>query len=122
MHCVAGTDGAAFAPGLALPDACLVVDKGTHRDREAYSAFDGTALGARLVAAHVRRLWVAGLATDYCVAATARDALTAGLEVVVLTDAVRGVDVARDDSERTLTALRAEGVQLHPGGPPKRDS
>jgi nicotinamidase/pyrazinamidase len=122
VHCVAGTDGAALAAGLELPDRCLIVDKGTRPAEEAYSAFSGTALAARLAAAGVRRLWVGGLATDYCVAATVRDALKHGLEVVVLTDAVRGVDLEPGDSARTLAELRAEGATLRAGGPREQTS
>ena len=118
-HGVAGTGGAAFAAGLELPRGCRVVDKGTRADREAYSAFSGTALATDLAAAGVRRLWIGGLATDYCVAATARDALALGLEVVVLTDAVRAVDVAPGDGGRALAALAAEGVTLRAAGPPE---
>jgi nicotinamidase/pyrazinamidase len=117
VHCVAGSAGAAFAPGLALPGDCLVVDKGTRADAEAYSAFSGTPLARQLAARGVRRLWIGGLATDYCVAATARDALALGLEVVVLTDAVRAVDVAPGDGARALAALATEGATLRAGGP-----
>ncbi|MBS0393790.1 MAG: isochorismatase family protein [Proteobacteria bacterium] len=116
-HCVAGTDGAAFAPGLVLPHGCEVVDKGTHAGAEAYSAFDGTGLAQRLRARGVRRLWIGGLATDYCVLATARGALAAGLAVVVLTDAVRAVEVAPGDGARALAALAAEGATLRAGRP-----
>jgi nicotinamidase-related amidase len=119
-HCVANTAGAAFAPGLELPQRCLIIDKGTTAGEEAYSAFSGTALADRLAAAGVRRLWVGGLATDYCVAATARDALRHGLAVVVLTDAVRAVDVAPGDGARALAALAAEGATLRGGGPPEQ--
>jgi nicotinamidase/pyrazinamidase len=121
-HCVAGTRGAEFAAGLALPDGCVVLDKGTHAEREAYSAFAGTPLAARLAAAGVRRLWIGGLATDYCVAATARDALALGLDVVVLADAVRAVDVAAGDGARALAALAAEGATLRAGGPREHTS
>jgi nicotinamidase/pyrazinamidase len=119
-HCVAGSDGAAFATGLALPARCRVVDKGTRADEEAYSAFSGTGLAATLAAAGVRRLWVGGLATDYCVAATVHDALEHGFEVVVLIDAVRGVDVAHGDSARALAAMRAAGATLFAGSPPEQ--
>jgi nicotinamidase/pyrazinamidase len=120
VHCVAGTAGAAFAAALQLPARCLIIDKGTRPGAEAYSAFSGTALAARLTAAGVRRLWVGGLATDYCVAATARDALRLGFDVVVLTDAVRGVDAAPGDSARALAALAAEGATLRAGRPPEQ--
>jgi nicotinamidase/pyrazinamidase len=116
-HCVAGTAGAAFAAGLELPEGCLVVDKATVADKEAYSAFSGTPLAARLAAVGVRRLWIGGLATDYCVAATARDALKLGLEVVILTDAIRAVDVGAGDGARALAALATEGATLRAGGP-----
>ncbi len=116
-HCVAGTAGAAFAAGLRLPGTCIVVDKGARADTEAYSAFADATLAPRLAAAGVRRLWVGGLATDYCVAATVRDALGHGFEVVVLTDAVRGVEVAPGDSARALAAMRAGGARLLGGGP-----
>jgi len=118
-HCVAGTPGAAFAAGLALPGGCRVIDKGTRAEREAYSAFEGTSLATDLAATGVRRLWIGGLATDYCVAATARDALALGLEVVLLTGAVRAVDVAPGDGTRALAALAAGGATLRAAGPPE---
>jgi len=122
VHCVAGTRGAAFAAGLRLPAGCVVVDKGTHADREAYSAFAGTALAAELAAVGARRLWIGGLATDYCVAATARDALALGLAVVVLIDAVRAVEVTAGDGARALAALAADGATLRAGGPREHTS
>jgi nicotinamidase/pyrazinamidase len=120
VHCVAGSRGAGFAPGLRLPPRTLVLDKAVSKEAEAYSAFTGTALAARLAAAGVRRLWIGGLATDYCVHATARDALGAGLEVVVLTDAVRGVDLRPGDAARALASLATEGATLLAGGPAER--
>ena len=119
-HCVAGSDGAAFATGLRLPADSLVVSKGTEAGTEAYSAFSGTELAPRLAAAGVRRLWIGGLATDYCVLATVRDALAQGFEVIVLTDAVRGVDVVAGASARALDAMRSAGATLRAGGPPER--
>ncbi len=118
-HCVAGTAGAAFAASLELPGGCRIIEKGTCADREAYSAFSGTSLATELAAAGVRRLWIGGLATDYCVAATARDALALGLEVVVLTGAVRAVDVAPGDGARALAALATDGATLRAAGPPE---
>jgi nicotinamidase/pyrazinamidase len=118
-HCVAGSRGAEFAPGLALPDGCLVIDKGTHADREDYSAFADGTLARRLAAAGTRRLWIGGLATDYCVLATARDARALGFAVIVLSDAVRAVDVVAGDGARALAALVAEGATLRAGRPPE---
>lgn len=110
VHCVAGSTGAAFAPGLALPPGTEVVSKATRPDREAYSAFEGTDLDERLRALGARRLFVGGLATDYCVRATVADALARGYPVFVLRDAVRAVDPAAGAA--ALADLRARGARL----------
>jgi nicotinamidase/pyrazinamidase len=112
VHCVAGSPGAAFAASLALPPHAVVVSKGTARDAEAYSAFSGTALAPALRAAHARRLWVGGLATDYCVLETVRDARRLGFEVVVLQAAVRGVEANEGDVARACEAMRAAGARF----------
>lgn len=109
-HCVADTPGAAFADTLRWPEGVTVVSKATHRDRDAYSAFDGTDLHARLQTLGVRRLFVCGLATDYCVQASAGDALGLGYDVVVLRDGIAAVDVHAGDGDRALEALRARGA------------
>lgn len=111
-HCVAGTAGAGFAPGLRLPVDGLVVSKATKRDRDAYSAFQGTTLAKQLETAGVRRVFVGGLATDYCVKATVLDARTHGFEVEVLDGAVRAVDVQPGDGERALQEMRQSGANL----------
>jgi nicotinamidase/pyrazinamidase len=99
-HCVQGSAGADFVRELRLPLSANVVSKGTDPDRDAYSGFQGTDLDDRLRALAVRRLLVGGLATDYCVLETVRDALARGYEVVLLKDAVRAVDVVAGDGER----------------------
>jgi nicotinamidase/pyrazinamidase len=109
-HCVAGTHGAELARDLAVPETALRVSKGTDLDRDAYSAFEGTDLERRLRARSIRRLLVAGLATEYCVLRTVRDALARGFEARVLVDAVRGVDLAPGDSARALDEMRALGA------------
>ena len=97
-HCVQGTDGAALSKDLSIPQAGLVIRKGFHKDVDSYSAFteaDGkttTGLAAYLKARKVKRLFVAGLATDFCVAWTALDARKAGFETYVVEDACRGID------------------------------
>ncbi len=101
-HCVAGTHGAAFPPGLDLPPDAGIVTKADAPDRDAYSAFGGTDLDARLKAAGVGRLFTGGLATDYCVLNTVKDALALGYAVFLLTDAVRAVDVQPGDGEHAL--------------------
>ncbi|MCC8935308.1 bifunctional nicotinamidase/pyrazinamidase [Bradyrhizobium ivorense] len=97
-HCVQGTDGAALSKDLAIPQAELIIRKGFHKDVDSYSAFteaDGkttTGLAAYLKARKVKRVFVAGLATDFCVAWTALDARKAGFETSVVEDACRGID------------------------------
>src|SRR6185312_11819686 len=97
-HCVQGTDGASLSKDLSIPQAELIIRKGFHKDVDSYSAFteaDGkttTGLAAYLKARKVKRLFVAGLATDFCVAWSALDARKAGFETYVVEDACRGID------------------------------
>src|SRR3954470_14455710 len=97
-HCVQGTDSASLSKELSIPQACLIIRKGFHRDIDSYSAFteaDGkttTGLAAYLRARDIERLFVAGLATDFCVAWTALDARKAGFETYVIEDACRAID------------------------------
>lgn len=111
-HCVAGTVGAELHPTIAALALDVVVDKGTDPEREAYSAFDGTGLAAILRARGVTHLLVGGLATDYCVRASALDALREGFAVTVVTDAVAAVDVAAGDGARALAEVAAAGATL----------
>jgi nicotinamidase/pyrazinamidase len=97
-HCVQGTEGAALSKDLSIPQAGLVIRKGFHKNVDSYSAFteaDGkttTGLEAYLKARKIERLFVAGLATDFCVAWTALDGRKAGFETYVVEDACRGID------------------------------
>jgi len=109
-HCVAGAPGSAFAPDLRLPPDTYVIDKATRADEDAYSAFGGTRLAERLRDAGVKRLLVGGLATDYCVLNTTRDALAAGFEVLLLTDAIRAVNVQPDDGARAQEEMERAGA------------
>ena len=111
VHCVAGTPGAAFAPALDVAPGDVVISKATRGDKEAYSALDGTPLADALRARTITRLFVGGLATDYCVRATGLDARAAGLDVVVLSDAVCAVNVRPGDGERALRELAAAGCR-----------
>jgi nicotinamidase/pyrazinamidase len=101
-HCVANTPGAAFAPGLALPSTTVVISKGTDPRQEAYSGFQGTDLAGQLQAAGVRRAFVGGLATEFCVLATVNDALAEHFSAVLLLDAIQALELNPGD------ALRAE--------------
>jgi nicotinamidase/pyrazinamidase len=118
-HCVAGTPGAQFHPGLDLPEGTQIVTKGDDPGAHGYSAFDGRLhdgkrLEEALRARGIRRVVVAGLATDYCVKQSALDARRAGLDVDLVGDAVRGVDVAAGDSDRALREMVAAGVRIMP--------
>jgi nicotinamidase/pyrazinamidase len=110
-HCVAGTAGSRLHPEIDRI-AQVVVSKGTNPEREAYSAFDGTNLAALLHAAGITRVMIGGLATDYCVRASALDALREGFEVVILRDAVRAVDAQPGDGERALAEAAAAGARI----------
>jgi len=95
-----------------LPPDAVVVDKATAADRDAYSGFEGTELAARLREAGVRRLFVGGLATDYCVLNTVHDALKNGFAVMLLRDAIRAVDVQPGDGDRAIAEMQALGARL----------
>jgi nicotinamidase/pyrazinamidase len=112
VHCVAGTRGAECAAARHRPEAATLVSKATQADRDAYSAFQGTGLTDALRRHHVSRLFVGGLATDYCVLESTRDARRQGLAVTVLTDAVRAVEVNPGDGERALEAMVEAGAML----------
>jgi len=112
VHCVAGTRGAEFAPSLTIAPGDVVISKATRPDRDAYSALDDTPLAEALRERNVRRIFVAGLATDYCVRATGHDARTAGFDVVILMDAVCAVDVHPADGDRALAELAAAGCEI----------
>ncbi len=116
-HCVQGTPGASFHPALKLPDGVVIVDKGMGEDEDAYSAFQArTAPGKllpELLREHgVQHLYLMGLATDYCVKATALSAREHGFKVTVVADGVRAVNLRPHDGEAALEEMRAAGAVL----------
>ncbi|MEM9999025.1 MAG: nicotinamidase [Bacteroidota bacterium] len=112
-HCVQDTEGATFHPDLLVPDGAPVISKATTAAAEAYSGFDTTDLAARLRAADVSRVWVGGLATDYCVRATALDALAEGFAVHLVPDGMRGI--TPDTSAEALAEMAGAGAVLPDG-------
>jgi nicotinamidase/pyrazinamidase len=115
-HCVQDDPGAEFAEALRLPDDTVLISKGMKSDAEAYSGFDGTDLARRLNDAKVTRVFIGGLATDYCVLATVRDAISVGFDAFVLRDAVRAVNVEAGDGDKAvdeMCALGASLIELH---------
>jgi nicotinamidase/pyrazinamidase len=120
-HCVAASDGAAFHDDLELPDGTVVVSKGIGPTEDGYSAFEGrTGAGLALLDAlhqrQITRLYVGGLATDYCVKHSVLDALGHGFEVTVLIDAIAAVDLRPGDGAAALEAMAAAGARLTQSG------
>jgi len=121
VHCVAGTWGAALHPDLTLPDDAPRVRKGANGE-DGYSGFTmrdpvsgetlATELEAVLRDAGVDDVVVTGLATDYCVKATAIDAAALGFRTAVLTDVIAAVELEPGDAERALAEMESAGVTL----------
>ncbi len=111
QHCVAKTSGAAFAAALQLPPAAVIISKATKPEQDAYSGFQGTNLNQKLRAANIRRLFIGGLATDYCVLNTVHDALGLGYQVLLLGDAIRAVDMQPGDGQRAEAEMSKLGAQ-----------
>ncbi|GGC08221.1 bifunctional pyrazinamidase/nicotinamidase [Marinobacterium zhoushanense] len=111
-HCIQQTPGSGWAPGLNLPPSTLIVSKGTAISPDAYSGFQGTDLAQQLSELNCQRLFVAGLATDYCVLQTVLDARKLGFEVQVVEDAIRAVNVNPGDGIRALDQILDSGAEL----------
>ena len=109
-HCVQDTPGAEFQGEFHAPLDAIMINKGTDPEREAYSGFQDSSLAEKLRARGIARVFVGGLATDYCVRATALDALAEGFEVFLLQDPCRGV--GEESTTAALAELRAKGVQF----------
>lgn len=117
VHCVQGTRGAEFHEGLAFPEGTVVITEGDAPELEGYSCFEGRdpggeGFGELLRSGGVEHLYIGGLATDYCVRATALDALKQGFKVTLLIDAVRGVDLEPGDSERAVEEMKKNGAAI----------
>lgn len=110
-HCIAGSRGAEFSPKLGLPANAVIISKATNRDADAYSGFDATDLEQRLRQNGISRLFIGGLATDYCVLSTVRDALSRGFEAHLLLDGIRAVNLKPEDGQRAIEEMTARGAQ-----------
>jgi nicotinamidase/pyrazinamidase len=111
-HCLQETSGAAFAPGLRTEEFDEIVSKGANPPAHGYDAFEDNDLAERLHERGITRVFVCGLATDYCVKATALAAREAGFNVVALTDAIAAVNVKCTDEADALREMAANGVKL----------
>jgi nicotinamidase/pyrazinamidase len=110
-HCVAGSPGAAFPDRLLVSPDARIVSKAIARETEAYSGFEHTDLASQLRAARITRLFIGGLATDYCVLNTVTDALRLGFEVRLLLDAIRAVDVHPGDGATAIREMLDQGAR-----------
>jgi nicotinamidase/pyrazinamidase len=116
-HCVQESAGAQFHPDLRLPADAIVISKGDDPAKDGYSAFDGhtksgTPLLHDLRDRNVSTLYIAGIATDYCVKTTALDGVHAGIDVRVLKDAITGIDVRPGDVDRALDEMTRAGARV----------
>lgn len=111
-HCVQKSEGAQFCAALHLPAQTQIISKATRPDRDAYSGFEETTLDAQLKKGWVRRLFIGGLATDYCVLSTVKDALTLRYQVYVLSDAIRAVNLKWGDGERAIAEMHGLGAEF----------
>jgi nicotinamidase/pyrazinamidase len=111
-HCVRDTEGAELHSALDRAKVDVIVDKGQDPSTEGYSGFDGTGLERLLRDRGIDRVYVVGLATDYCVKNTTLDALRHGFEVTVEAEGVRGVNVNEGDSDRALEEMREAGATV----------
>lgn len=117
-HCVQNSRGAEFAPGLNLAGIRHVVQKGTDPAVDSYSGFfdnarrHATGLEAILRREGVTEVHLLGLATDYCVRATALDAVELGFAATLISRGCRGVELQRGDCERAVEEMRRAGVQI----------
>lgn len=110
-HCIRGSEGAQFYPYLILPEEVKIISKATDPSKEAYSGFEGTKLEEELGKKGVKRVFVGGLATDYCVKSTVFDALQLGFETILLVDAICGVNLKPDDSEKAIVEMIKKGAK-----------
>jgi nicotinamidase/pyrazinamidase len=114
VHCVAGSPGSLPPTSFTTPPSAVIIYKAIDRDQEAYSAFRNTALGRHLRALSAHRIFIGGLATDYCVLNTVKDARTLGFDVCLLVDGIKPVNLHPDDgrhAEEEMIGLGARPVR-----------
>jgi nicotinamidase/pyrazinamidase len=116
VHCVQGTHGAELHPAMQDIELDAIVDVGVEPEDEGYSGFEKSKLANLLRERGVQEVAVVGLATDYCVRASAIDACREGFDTTVVTDAIRAVEVHPGDGERALEDMREAGARLATSG------
>ncbi len=114
VHCVAGSKGASFAKGLLVPEGAIMISKATQPDKEAYSAFLETSLFGYLNSKGLKRLFVVGVATEFCVTETVLDAIRLGFDVVVIIDCICAVN--EQNGNTALKRMREAGALMIESG------
>jgi len=109
-HCVQETEGAEFVETLNLPEDVVIVSKGTNPEKEAYSALEGTELSEILKQKSIKRCFVGGVATEYCVLNTVLDLLKIDQEVFLLIDAIKSVNPK--DGDEAIKKMQDAGTKL----------
>ncbi|WP_457570193.1 nicotinamidase [Desulfurobacterium sp.] len=110
VHCLQNSEGAEFHDNLRLPPDAFIINKGDRPELEAYSGFQGTLLDSLLKERGVKRVFVGGLATDYCVKHTVIGGLNLGYQVFLLSDAVAAVNVNPQDGEAAVMEMLGKGA------------
>jgi len=116
VHCIMNSRGAAFHSDLELPSGVIYLYKGMDPQTDSYSAFEamdssGVALPKLLMLLGIKELYIAGLATDYCVKRTTLDAIKKGYKVKILSDAIQGVDLRPGDSQKAIKEMLRKGAR-----------
>ncbi len=116
VHCIQNTRGAQFYPKLRLPKETILLYKGIYPERDGYSAFEaenenGMSFLSLLKRLGVQEIYISGLAIDYCVKFSTSDALKQGFKVKLLMDAVKGVNLRPNDSERAIKEMVKKGAK-----------
>ncbi len=116
LHCVHNSTGAAFHPKLKLPKEVILLYKGMDPEKDSYSAFQaedekGRSFLNLLKILSIKEIYIAGLATDYCVKFSTHDAIKQGFKVKILMDAIQGVNLKPGDSERAIKEMVALGAK-----------
>jgi nicotinamidase/pyrazinamidase len=121
-HCLQGSEGADFSPDLERNNIDLILHKGTNKEIDSYSAFfendhtTSTGLEFYLRGLAIGKVFVCGLATDYCVLFTAIDAVKTGFDTYLVEDAVQGVDYPAGNIEKAVSRMKSLGITMIPGG------
>ena len=110
-HCIQESEGAKFHPDLKLPEGTVIISKATDTLNDSYSSFEGTGLAQSLEMQGIYRLFVGGLATEYCILNTVLDSRKLGFETLLLSDAVRRINAKPNDANRAIEEMVSIGAE-----------